>query len=161
MRILLIVVFSFSSFFVQAQKGYDRITISNFKQGFDRILVDSVQGAIRAGLFVDYISAEQVVYDAEKDINRYRKAKKILAQLSFNGTEHISTCFIPGHSINYYKDGKLVECILICFKCGGVKFSNEIWVTPVRSERKRLDLLTELESELFGQLKPVLDVPRQ
>jgi hypothetical protein len=46
-------------------------------------------------------------------------------RIKSNGTEDISKCFIPRHSINFYNDGKVIRCLLVCFECDGVHFSDD------------------------------------
>jgi len=41
-----------------------------------------------------------------------------------NGTKTIARCFIPRHSINFYRSGKIALYVLVCFECNGMEFSD-------------------------------------
>lgn len=70
----------------------------------------------------------------------------LTGRIEANGTGWISRCFIPRHSINYYKEGKIVRYLLVCFECSGVEFSDDKKKTFVKDVQTRLDQMNELRS---------------
>jgi hypothetical protein len=130
-----------------AQNGADRITFSRFDKPKDFALLDTVKSLVALGKYQQCISEEKEVYNKADKNNSFSAVKKLLNKLSRNGTEDISQCFYPRHSINFYNNGKLVKYVLICFECNGIRFSDERWMTNVKDEQKRIKLMDELRSQ--------------
>lgn len=129
-----------------AQSGADRITFSRFDKPKDLALLDTVKSLVAFGKYQQFISEEREVYNKDSKTKQFSAVKKLLNKISTNGTDDISQCFYPRHSINFYKGEKLVKYILICFECYGVRFSDERWVTNVKNEEKRIKLMDELKT---------------
>jgi hypothetical protein len=79
-----------------------------------------------------------------------KKLFGILQQLKSNGSEDVNKCFIPRHIVQVYSGDKLLYQALICFECDGIRFSNQPKTTPVKSVKKREQLMAELKT-LFLQ----------
>ena len=143
----LFTIFMFTiSFCGMSQDGADRITFSKFDKPKDLALIDTVKGLLLAGSYGSFISEEKEVYNKASATRNFSAVKNILQNLSNNGSDDISECFYPQHSINFYKGDKIVKYVLICFDCYGVRFSDERWITKVRNEKKRIDLMQELRT---------------
>ena len=151
MKYLLVVLIFISSLCVVAQDGADRITFSKFDKPRDLALLDSVKSTLVPGNYGSFISEEKEVYNKTSKATKFSDVKRILNKLSNNGSDDISQCFYPQHSINFYKGGKLIKYVLICFDCYGLRFSDERWVTKVGSEKKRIDLMGELKAHFLSE----------
>ena len=151
MRILLSVFLLTMSFAVLAQGGADRITFAYFNNPKDLALLDTVKSLVSTGKYGQFISGEVEVYNRQSDNKNFSAIKKTLNKLSANGTDDISQCFYPRHSINFYKNGKIVKYVLICFECYGLRFSDERWLTKVKDEDKRIKLMDELKAHFLSQ----------
>ena len=127
-------------------QSFDRITFSKFDKPKDFALLDTVKSLLLTGNYSKFISGEKEVYPAKGGNNHFAAVNKLLNKLSRNGSDDISQCFYPRHSINFYKGGKLVKYVLICFECYGLRFSDERWITRVRDEKKRMALMDELKA---------------
>ncbi|MBL7739862.1 MAG: hypothetical protein JNK14_11615 [Chitinophagaceae bacterium] len=75
----------------------------------------------------------------------------LVSRIKSNGTEDVAKCFIPRHSINFYKGGKIVRYLLVCFECDGVRFSDEPSKTFIKSVNARDRQMTELK-KLFKDI---------
>lgn len=102
-----------SSALLQAQIAYDSITISRF------LIQEEMYGArwadtLKAGRYPAYLSRERTIW-----VKPVKPAKLLPAVISLsnqvkaNGTEDVAKCFIPRHSINYYKAGKIIRYLLV------------------------------------------------
>lgn len=134
-----------------AQDGADRITFSKFDKPRDLALLDSVKSTLVPGNYSAFISGEKEVYKSGAKTSKFFDVKKIISRLSNNGSDDISQCFYPQHSINFYKSGKIIKYVLICFDCYGLRFSDERWTTKVRNEKKRIDLMSELKAHFLSE----------
>lgn len=146
MRFVFVALLVITSFTTSAQDGADRITISKFDKPKDIALLDTIKNLLLTGAYTQFISEEKEIYNKASKTNNFSDVKKLLNKLSSNGSEDVSQCFYPRHSINYYKDGRLIKYVLICFECYGVRFSDERWVTRVGNEQKRIKLMDELKA---------------
>ena len=113
-----------NAFNAQAQ-GYDSITISRCtieNKWYGAKWADS----LKLGKFSNYITGERTVW--KKAAIAGKKAPEVINlvnSIQSNGTEDVSKCFIPRHSINFYKNGKISRYLLVCFECDGVHFSDD------------------------------------
>ena len=145
--ILLFMIFLSSS----AQDGADRITFSKFDKPKDIALLDTVKKMLAEEMYGQFISEEKEVYNKASKTDSFRVVENLLQKLSKNGSDDVSQCFYPQHSINFYKKGRIVKFVLVCFDCYGVRFSDERWVTKVKDEKKRLSLMDELKAYFSSQ----------
>lgn len=134
-----------------AQAVYDSITISR------STIENDWHGAkwpdsLKAGKFKNYLKQEKTVW------LKPAKASKVLPpvislsnRIRINGTEDISKCFIPRHSINFYKNGRISRYLLVCFECDGVRFSDEPAKTFIKSIDTRDKQMVELK-KLFKDI---------
>ena len=104
-----------------------KVTVAAFTKGKDYRLMDTLTVAHLSS----YIKDERKI-----SVDSSMLLTKLVEQIKANGTQHITKCFIPRHSINFYKDDKLVKFILVCFECDGVRFSDGT-DTPVKKANKR------------------------
>ncbi len=130
----------------QAQVSYDSITISRFLIN-DDLLGKKWTDTLKAGHYPAYLTDERTVWI--KPSKAYKVLPQIISiggRIKTNGTADVSKCFIPRHSVNYYKAGKIVRYLLVCFECDGVRFSNDPKTTFVKSiplrEKKMMELKT-------------------
>lgn len=127
------------------QAGYDSITISRFLIG-ESLYTANWKDSLKAGSFINHLSVQKTVWI------KPAKPQKMLPhffllfnRIKTNGTEDISACFIPRHSINFYKAGKIVRFLLVCFECEGVQFSDEPVKRFVKSIATREKQMAELK----------------
>jgi hypothetical protein len=127
----------------QAQESYDSITIS-------RCSIEnewhgkSWNDTLKAGRFSAYLSKEKTIW--RKPAHHPNTLPPSLTyRIKTNGTEDISKCFIPRHSINYYKGGKIVRYLLVCFECDGFHFSDDPGKTFIKSIKTREKQLAEVK----------------
>jgi hypothetical protein len=139
----------------QAQVSYDSITISRFLVT-DELLGKNWKDTLGAGRYYNYITEEKTVY--RKPLQPPPRAMGVIhpvlalaERIKKNGTEDVAKCFIPRHSLNYYKNGKLVKFLQVCFECDGLRFSDDPSKTFVRDLATREKQMAELK-ELF---KPI------
>src|SRR5688572_1002530 len=150
-KIIILFVFLVSSFLSAAQIAYDSLTISRF------LITDETLGAnwrdtLKAGHYPDYLSEERTVW--VKPVKVYKVLPVIISivdRIKANGTADVAKCFIPRHSINYYKGGKIVKYLLVCFECDGVRFSDDPPGSFVKSADTREKQMQELK-EIFKDL---------
>ena len=136
---------------VQGQTLYDSVTVSGCRieeQWYGAKWKDT----LRMGGFPNYIFNERTAW--KKGSGRAKASPDILAlanSIKANGTADIAKCFIPRHSVNFYKQGKIVRYLLVCFECEGVRFSDDPPVLFIKKEGARLKQLKELE-KLFSYM---------
>ena len=107
---------------LNAQLDYDSVTISRFIErkpsygpGWDRIT--------HAGYPADLVSEHTVwVNPGKADSLPY--IFSLANRIRENGTKSVARCFIPRHSINFYRSGKIALYLLVCFECNGMEFSD-------------------------------------
>jgi hypothetical protein len=145
MRYLLAALLFFISIASFAQGDAERITFSRFDKPKDLALLDTVKQMLFWGNYGKFISNEREVFVKGSKTKDFSAIKKLLNKLSSNGSDDISECFYPRHSINFYKGGKIVDYVLICFECEGIRFSDERWITNVKSDEKRIALMKQLK----------------
>jgi hypothetical protein len=151
MRYVLMAFFISVFFVASAQDGADRITFSRFNKPKDLALLDTVKSLLALGKYNAFISEEKEVYNKTSNTNKFSDVKKLLTKISNNGSDDISQCFYPLHSINFYKNGRIVKYVLICFDCYGLRFSDERWITKVGNEKKRMDLMEQLKKYFIAE----------
>jgi hypothetical protein len=136
----------------QAQAGYDSITISRCTIENDwhgAKWADSLKG----GRFKNYLKQEKTVWvKPAKTSNVLPAVISLSNRIRSNGTEDVSKCFIPRHSINFYKNGRIGRYLLVCFECDGVRFSDE----PAKSFIKKIDTRDKQMVELKKLFKDIL-----
>ena len=131
---------------LKAQIPYDSITISRF------LIQEKMYGArwpdtLKAGRFPVYLSDERRVWiKPEKTFKVLPQVISLANRIKTNGTEDVSKCFIPRHSINYYKGGKITRYLLVCFECDGVRFSDDPPNSFVKSVGTREKQMAELKT---------------
>lgn len=122
-----------------AQLKYDSLTLSKCS------IKEKWYGArwadtLKAGRFEKYISDQKTV---SKEL--IGSLASLLNKIKSNGTGDISKCFIPRHSINFYKGGKIVRFFLVCFECDGFRFSDDtdktIFVRSTSGREKQMEQL--------------------
>jgi hypothetical protein len=129
MRLILCICIMMVTIPGKAQSAYDSITISRF------LINESLYSAkwadtLKAGRFANYLAGEKAIW--KKQVKQPERAMGVMApilslteRIKTNGTEDVSKCFIPRHSVNYYKGGKIVRYLLVCFECDGLRFSDD------------------------------------
>ena len=122
-------------------QSYDSITISHFLIT-NELLGRNWKDTLKAGHFSNYLSDEKVVWKkwlvpAPRAMGVTDPILSLTERIKNNGTEDVSKCFIPRHSINYYKKGEISRYLLICFECDGLRFSDDPVKTFVKDVRKR------------------------
>jgi hypothetical protein len=150
-KLFLLLLLTKISGVLHAQVEYDSITISRF------LITDETLGAnwkdtLKAGHYPGYLSDERTVWI--KPVKVFKVLPAIIAlagRIKTNGTEDVAKCFIPRHSINYYKSGKITRYLLVCFECDGVRFSDDPKNSFVKSVETREKQMLELK-EVFKDL---------
>lgn len=118
------------------EPGTTRITLSSFTRSEDYRLVDTVDAAELPA----YLSKERTL-----PADSVGLIQTLLAGIRKNGTDDVAKCFIPRHSINFYKGDQLEKFVLVCFECEGVRFSEHGGLTPVKNAEKRIEQMNELK----------------
>jgi hypothetical protein len=151
-KIIFLLIFLVASLFLRAQFfSHDSITISRFiikDESFGPKWKDTLIAGYPASISGErtaWVSPPGMITDTIPAII------SLTERIETNGTGWISRCFIPRHSINYYKDGKIVRYLLVCFECSGVEFSDDKKKVFVKDVQTRLDQMSELRS-LFKDL---------
>lgn len=150
-KFIFLFVITGASVILQAQVSYDSISISRF------LIQEKMYGArwadtLKTGRYPIYLSGERTIW-----VKPMKPAKVLPAVISLsnrikaNGTEDVTKCFIPRHSINYYKAGKIARYLLVCFECDGVRFSDDPKNSFIRSVGTREKQMAELKI-LFNEL---------
>jgi hypothetical protein len=130
---------------LQAQSPFDSITISRF------LIQEHMYGArwadtLKAGRYPVYLSEERTIW--VKPPKTFKVLPQVIAladRVKTNGTADVSKCFIPRHSINYYKAGKITRYLLVCFECDGVRFSDDPLNSFVKNVGTREKQMAELK----------------
>jgi len=76
---------------------------------------------------------------------------KLLNNLKANGTEDINKCFIPRHVVTAYSNDKILYHVLVCFECDGIRFSNQLGTSNIKSVTKREKWMKELKTLFIKQ----------
>jgi hypothetical protein len=140
-----------ASIYSYSQSNYDSITISRF------LIQEEMYGAqwadtLKAGRYPTYLSGERTIWvKPMKPAKLFPVVISLSNRVKTNGTADVAKCFIPRHSINYYKAGKIARYLLICFECDGVRFSDDPKNSFVRSVGTREKQMAELKI-LFKEL---------
>jgi hypothetical protein len=122
-----------------ASVSYNRITVSSFTASEDYRLIDTLKPSVLAA----YIERERrLMPDSAEAL------ETLLSDIKSNGTEDVTKCFMPRHSINYYENDTLKKFVLVCFECDGIRFS-DYGSTAVKSEEKRAEQMGRLK-KYFG-----------
>ena len=143
--LLILLTIQLSAFSAKTQIAYDSITISKFA------IVEESYGAnwrdtLKSGHFPNWISDEKTVWVKPRVVYKVLPLIISLAgRIKTNGTADVSKCFIPRHSVNYYKGGKITKYLLVCFECDGVRFSDDPKTTFVKSVGAREKQMAELK----------------
>lgn len=147
---LVLVIASFLE--TSGQWNYDSVTISRFLIS-DQLLGKNWRDTLNSGRYPSYLSGETTTW--RKQILPQPRTTGVMApvqsltqRIKANGTEDVAKCFIPRHSINYYKGGKIVRFLQVCFECDGLRFSDDPSKTFVKSVPVREKQMAELK-ELF------------
>ncbi len=151
-RILPVFILLITAIDLKAQSTYDSITISRCT------IENNWYGAkwpdsLKAGKFKNYIKQEKTVWIKPATAPKVLPSVISLTnRIRSNGTEDVSKCFIPRHSINFYKNGKINRYLLVCFECDGVHFSDD----PAKTFVKNLDVRDKQMAELKKLFKDIL-----
>lgn len=143
--VLCVILLLSLSIITEAQTKYDSITLSRCmikENWFGNNWPDS----LKTGSFAKYVYAHSKVSPQQMIV-----VTSLINRIKANGTADISKCFIPRHSINFYKNGKIASYLLICFECDGVRFSTGTNSGRVISTAARERQMGELR-KLFGPL---------
>lgn len=122
-----------------AATNNNEVTVSTFTASEDYQLIDTIVAAS----LPPYITQERRV-----PADSVAALETLLSDIKNNGTEDVTKCFIPHHSINYYDKDTLKKFVLVCFECDGIRFS-DYGSTTVKSEEKRAEQMSKLKS-FFG-----------
>lgn len=141
---ILFMIYYSSSF---AQNGvYDSITLSYFKTNDVSNYGASWKDSLRLNTYKKYIAVEKMIW---KNGLKKDKSSALIYSLSQaikqNGTEDVAKCFIPRHAVNYYKKGKIIRYLLICFECDGVRFSDDPKIPFIKQVNKRTAQMLSLK----------------
>jgi hypothetical protein len=116
-----------------------KVTLSSFTASEDYRLIDTLQPS----LLPAYLERERRMMPDSLDA-----LETLLSDIKSNGTEDVTKCFIPRHSINYYENDTLKKFVLICFECDGIRFS-DYGSSAVKSEERRAEQMQKLK-KYFG-----------
>ncbi|HEX2628840.1 MAG TPA: hypothetical protein VHM26_07510 [Chitinophagaceae bacterium] len=116
-----------------------KVTLSSFTASEDYRLIDT----LKVNLLPAYIERERRLMPDSLDA-----LEVLLSDIKSNGTEDVTKCFIPRHSINYYENDTLKKFVLVCFECDGIKFS-DYGSSTVKSEERRAEQMQKLK-KYFG-----------
>jgi hypothetical protein len=137
----------------RAQTSYDSITISRFVERFvpDWPGLDTVRQADYTG----YIREEKTIWIKPMIADTVLPAiLQLTKEIQLNGEGAISRCFTPRHSVNYYKEGRIVLYLLVCFQCDGLLFTGKVrrnFLVSPDVRIKQMDELREIFKELRGK----------
>ncbi len=138
-----------SSLFAQAD--YDSITVSRsrIEQQWHRgKWIDS----LKADRYSPYIFMERRIWKRDEKTKKQPAILATVNRVKKNGEGDVAKCFIPRHSINFYKQGKIVRFLAICFECNGLRFSDGPYSDFVKSDRTREKQMEELKTYFKGLL---------
>jgi hypothetical protein len=113
-----------------------KVTLASFTCSEDYRLIDTLDAAELPACLSDErtLSADSVT-----------QLQNLLAGIQKNGTDDVAKCFIPRHSINFYKGEQLEKFVLVCFECEGIRFSEKSGLTPVKNAEKRIGQMNQLK----------------
>lgn len=143
-----------ASMISQAQVPFDSITISRCSLTNEYFeLAEKWPDKIRTGEFKNFISEEKTVWTKPSEHKEQIRPTILLLvdDISVNGTQDVSRCFIPRHSINFYSGGKITRCLLVCFQCDGLHFNDDPQQLFIKSAETRGKEMLKLK-ELFKDL---------
>jgi len=142
---LLLVVFL--STICRAQDNYDSISISKFVVNF------VPNWPVTAGDYTEYIREEKTIWIKPKIADTVLPAiLRLTREIRSNGEGAVNRCFSPRHSVNYYKDGRIVLYLLVCFQCNGLLFTEKERRDFLVSPEVRLKQMDELK-EIFKDIR--------
>ena len=142
----LLLVVLFLSLISQAQLNYDSISISRF---VDRFVPN---WPVTEANYTGYIRQEKIIWEKPgKADTILPRILKLTNEIQANGSGALDRCFTPRHSVNYYKDGKIVLYLLVCFQCDGLLFTDKERRDFLVSREVRLKQIEELKS-IFKEL---------
>lgn len=126
--------------------SYDSITISKFTANENTSYMGKWEDTLRLGKFNKYLKNEITVWrNTKQSVKSTPKIILLSNQIKANGTEDISKCFIPRHVVNYYKNGKIILFMLVCFECEGIRFSDMTTNNNVKDVKKRMQQIQSLK----------------
>lgn len=141
--LLLIIFLSLTS---RAQISYDSITISRF---VDRFVPN---WPVTEANYTAYIRQEKTIWVKPGTADTILPRILLLTnEIQANGSGSLNRCFTPRHSVNYYKDGKIVLYLLVCFQCDGLLFTDKERREFLVSRDVRLKQMEELKT-IFKEL---------
>jgi hypothetical protein len=109
------------SYILNAQYNYDSVTISRFVErkasgeGWNRIT--------NRNYAADLVDEHRIWFNQEQT-ESIPHVFSLTERIRDNGAKSLFRCFVPRHSINFYKEGKIARYVLICFQCNGMEFSD-------------------------------------
>lgn len=129
----------------QAQVAYDSVTISRF---VERIAPEGKEwNSIKYAGHTAFMVNEHAVWINSGEPDSLSYIFSLTKRIRDNGAKSLGRCFIPRHSINFYKDGKISRYVLVCFQCNGFEFSD----MPL--EHTGLLVSEEVRMQQIGELK--------
>lgn len=136
-----------------AQQAYDSISISRFTAEEHNIHYANWKDSLKTGTYQQYLAEEKTIWKQASQASKTLPDILLLTkQIKTNGTEDVSKCFIPRHAVNYYKGGKLVRFLLVCFECDGVRFSDDpatSFIKNINTRDKQMAYLKKIFSNYF------------
>ncbi|HEV7782770.1 MAG TPA: hypothetical protein VGO58_15955 [Chitinophagaceae bacterium] len=106
----------------QLNHDYDSVTISRFVErnashgdGWTRIT--------HAGYAADLVN-ERTIWVKRGKTDSLPYVFSLANRIWENGSKSIGRCFVPRHSINFYRSGMISRYLLVCFQCNGMEFSD-------------------------------------
>jgi hypothetical protein len=152
-RLIILLLLISVSVILQAQIIYDSVTISRCSIGTKYYeLGPDWPNAFKTEEFKKYISNEKTIWVKPGDKEKAnRSILSLTDRIKENGTKDVARCFIPRHSINFYQEGKITRCLLVCFQCNGLHFSDDPKVFFIKSLDARDKQMLELK-EIFKDL---------
>jgi hypothetical protein len=137
--VLLLAILACNSSTQTAAVTNSKVTLSSFTASEDYQLIDT----LKAPMLSSYLTQERRI-----SVDSLEPLEILLSAIKSNGTEDVTKCFIPRHSINYYENDTLKKFVLICFECDGIRFS-DYGSTAVKSDEKRGEQMQKLKT-YFG-----------
>lgn len=125
MKTILLFFFTlFCSYSLHAQLNhdYDSVTISRF---VERRPADAEKWnkATPPG-YMAWLVNERTVWVNHGKTDSLASVFSLADRIWENGTKSIGRCFVPRHSINFYRSGQVSRYLLVCFECNGMEFSD-------------------------------------
>ncbi len=106
----------------QLDHNYDSVTISRFSERRPPE-GDKWTRANPPG-YVAWLLNEQTVWVNHGKTDSLASIFSLADRIWENGSKSIGRCFIPRHSINFYRGGQVSRYLLVCFQCNGMEFSD-------------------------------------